>query len=238
MNIDEDMRHKYGLGLDRWPVYKGHYRTRQKDLLREDLVGQVYGSYEIVSPWLEMLGTVHRRKVMTRIQCRICGNRSFVLYKALLEGKYKRCLSCKGYEQRRRVPPWLMDRVYQMKRDCTNPRSPTYKRETKFRFNNISECAYWIEDNIGAAPEHRNLDLVRIDNTKDYMPGNIMWTEHRNSGGTLAGSKNLDNLRAFLSAHPEVKYSRSYLSRMLTEEKKSWTEVVEKWRKYTNLKKK
>lgn len=80
-----------------------------------------------------------------------------------------------------------------MRQRCTNPRHPNY---ALWGGRGIAVCARWNESfaaflaDVGERPSGpQRLTLERIDNNRDYEPGNVKWATYSQQGRNKRGNR-------------------------------------------------
>lgn len=200
-------RHKVGAPLGTVPANKS-------PSFAPELVGQRFGSVEIISPNIEWRGPSKWRQYrFVKVRCVTCSRESSISLDNLRAGRTKGCRSC---NQPKRFPSWLYSRVQSQERRCTNPKARGYERYggrgVRFNFQSVSEACLWIKEHLGI---HRDMQLDRIDNDGHYEPGNLKWsTQPQNLAHTRKAMRSAA-LHRFRQLYPEVRYADVTLKRLI-----------------------
>lgn len=108
---------------------------------------------------------------------------------------------------------------------CTNRNSKAFKnyggRGIKVAFASASDMARWIVDNLGYPEKYSSLD--RIDNDKDYAPGNLRWAsikEQANNKRAYVGNVYGGRIRQLRQDRPDITYEtiRTWIKEGMTDD--------------------
>lgn len=141
---------------------------------RPEMVGEQYGWVKIISPEKRWNESWNRCYVLT--QCQGCGAIQWQIMNNLTRGLSK---GCQGCTQRRQIPKWLEKRLTAAKQRCENADDPGYHnygaRGIKFSFPSVIAAGLYLIETYGLPK--RELEIDRIDNNRDYAPGNLRFVE-------------------------------------------------------------
>lgn len=174
---------------------------------KPEMVGKQYGWVRIISA--EKRWNAERNHCRVLTQCMGCNNIQWQILSNLTSGKSKGCQQC---SKPRTIPVWLDRRLTAAKQRCENPRDTSYHnygaRGVRFVFPSVREAGLYLMREFGL-PE-RAMEIDRIDNNKDYAPGNLRFATH------LENNRNKQNtvLSAFFQLH--WPYSRPVVIRKLS----------------------
>ena len=142
---------------------------------KPEMVGKRYGWVKIISVEKRWNKSMNHCYVLT--QCTGCGSVQWQCLTNLRTGKSKGCQRC---SQPRMIPSWLDRRLTAAKQRCENPNDPGYRnyggRGIKFMFPSVKEAGLYLLNTYGLPK--RELEIDRIDNNKDYAPGNLRFVTH------------------------------------------------------------
>lgn len=140
---------------------------------RENLEGRTFGHWTV----LEFHGRRKSGQSLWLCKC-VCGRERPVDSAALKTGKSKRCRGCPGtglYRHGKSCTP-LYAVWSNIKSRCTNPKASSWKQ---YGARGIKVCPEWANDFLafakGVGEYRRGYVLTLIDETKDFMPGNVQW---------------------------------------------------------------
>lgn len=159
---------------------------------RKMLQGQHFNSWHVI----ELLGKKNGH-IYWLSKCQ-CGHVQAVEQYNLTSGRHKQCQGCRADQ----VASWVTThgksktteyRTWQaMKTRCHNPRSKWFPY---WGGRGIKVCEEWRNSfeaflaHIGPKP-HKRLSIDRIDNERDYEPGNVRWaTAHQQMKNRRAWKK-------------------------------------------------
>ena len=175
---------------------------------KPEMVGERYGWVKIISAEKRWNRAMNHCYVLTR--CTGCGAVQWQCLTNLRSGKSKGCQSC---SQPRQIPLWLDRRLTAAKQRCENPNDPGYRnyggRGIKFMFPSVKEAGLYLIKMYGLPK--RELEIDRINNDKDYAPGNLRFATH---------SVNNSNKRCTVLSHFSQEYwpyARSVVIRKLSQ---------------------
>lgn len=183
---------------------------------RPELVGQRFGSVEIVSPDTKRIQNKKwQSRVHVFVRCVTCLSEKWISLSNLKGGRTAGCRKC---NQPVRFPKWLFARITGMKMRCENPKNPGFKdygaRGIQFNFETVSAGALWVQENLGI-PEDRKLQLDRIDNDGHYEAGNLRWSTRQENLSHTRRRPILAMAHAFRERHPEIRYSDATLRNLI-----------------------
>lgn len=198
---------------------------------KPEMVGERFGWVTVVSPEKRWNRAKNHCYVLTR--CSGCNYTQWQNLNNLKRGKSKGCQAC---SQKRKIPYWLDRRLTAARQRCENPNAPGYKnygaRGIRWRFPSVLLAGIWMMENFQDLSH--NLEIDRIDNNKDYEPGNIR---------LVPRTINQNNKRTTVLTHWDQKYwpyARSVVIKKLsgglnregiiTEAKKAVQEKKKNWR--------
>lgn len=195
----------------------GTVPKNRRPLSQPELVGKKFGSVMVISPDVVWLGARQRRFMHVLCECVTCGYRSIISLTNLEGGRTKGCRPC---NQPKQVPEWLNARTAAMKSRCNNKNNPQYEnyggRGIQFKFDSAISCALWIQQNLGCLPEHKDMELDRINNDGHYEPGNIRWAKKVVNTNNRRTSKWTPLMHKFKLEHPEIRYADASLRALLS----------------------
>lgn len=143
---------------------------------KPSMVGKQYGWVKIVSAEKRWNQKWSRCYVLTK--CTGCGAAQWQDLNSLQRGASRGCQSC---SRPRRIPKWLDKRLTAAKQRCENPNDRGYRnygaRGIRFNFESVTAAGLYLIETYGL-PE-RSTEIDRIDNMKDYEPGNLRYVTHK-----------------------------------------------------------
>lgn len=142
---------------------------------KPEMVGIRFGWVEIISPEKRWNKTWNHCYVLTK--CSGCGSVQWQNFGNLKRGKSNGCQSC---SRKRQIPKWLEKRLTAAKQRCENPSATGYLnyggRGIRFDFSSVTAAGLYLIEKYGLPS--RELELDRINNEKDYGPGNLRFVTH------------------------------------------------------------
>lgn len=161
---------------------------------REDLTGQCFGTWTTI-------GLAGRKNKRIYWLCRCgCGAEQPVESHSLKNGRAKRCKACRGkrngeHHTTHGLTKTVEYRTWQsMKTRCYNPKSKWFEY---WGGRGITVHPDWLHDfpafleHVGPKPS-AGYTIDRIDNDKNYEPGNVRWaTQHEQMKNRRSWKKSL-----------------------------------------------
>lgn len=156
----------------------------RKIYTKEIEIGKQYNSLKIID-FYENDG---KKRSTALVKCQDCNSEPFItLHNNLVQGTTKTCGGCCKKNNKYALKHGLRHtnlykRFMGINSRCYNPKATSYKyygaRGIKnFWKDNLIEFIDYIKNNLGEKPGP-NYTIDRIDNDKDYCPGNIRWATH------------------------------------------------------------
>lgn len=188
-------------------------------------VGFMWGLWKLLDTSI----TRKRKERFVSVQCTGCGVVNSKHYANLIQGKTTQCQSCANNARKNLAPRWLVGRMGAAKQRCVNPNFHQYKdyggRGIKFAWENPSDGALWVMENLGLHPE---LEIDRINNNGNYEPGNLRWVSHKTNMSNQRNSKILRK-HEIRTKYPYVLYSDNTLQELIFNGL-SDAQIAERWK--------
>ena len=120
----------------------------------------------------------------------------------------------------------VLTAVVGAKQRCVNPKNAAYPdyggRGITFDFPSVRSAAEWILDNLGAKPG-ANYSLDRVDNSREYTPGNLRWAtrvEQNSNKRQYKRTETGERIRKIMEVRKDLTYEtvRSWIAQGKTDE--------------------
>ena len=154
----------------------GRFKKGQEPVNKQDIAIWEDRLNEANTGSLEILEVYRKGKyIRVRTKCSECGERGEKYADNMVRGISVNC-NCNRTKWRTEAQQVLAERYHAMVQRCNNPSDPNYKnyggRGIKLKFESADDMVSWVMANL-PHKNYRGVELDRIDNNGDYVPGNL-----------------------------------------------------------------